>query len=114
MKRPTSETRSLRRYPTGSGLIRHQFPGVQLLDVLRQHQHRQTGDLLADVDGGSQPLIGEAGRQPDVDHRDVRPVRGRLPGLDQQPAGRLRNAREMSPFAGRDPTSVDLQFGHEV
>src|ERR1700761_507285 len=56
--------------------VGQQFPGVQLLDVLGQHQDRQAGDLAPGGQRGPQALVGEGGREPDVHHRHVR----RLPG----------------------------------
>jgi hypothetical protein len=51
-----------------------QLDGVALLDVLREHQHGQSRDLLAGTDRGSQAFVGERRRHADVDDREVRPV----------------------------------------
>ena len=52
-------------------------------------------------------------RESDVDAgRIADPKRGRQ--FLAHYVERQCNARELSPFAGRDPTGVDLQSGHEV
>ena len=48
-----------------------QLAGVELLDVLRQHQHREPGPLRAHGDRGAQPLVGERRRHPYVEDRAV-------------------------------------------
>ena len=51
-----------------------QFDGVGILDVLRQHQYRQTRDLLPGCEGGAQALVAEVRRQAYVEDGDVRAV----------------------------------------
>ena len=72
-----------------AGPVGEQVPGVEPLHVLRQHQHRQAGHGAAGRDGGAEALVGEGGRQPDVEHRHVRPGRDEplgQPGLPAAPA----------------------------
>jgi hypothetical protein len=54
--------------------VGQQLARVQRLDVLGEHQDRHARHLGAGRDRRLQTLIGEGGRQPHVDHRDVRPV----------------------------------------
>ena len=51
--------------------VGQQFPGVQLLDVLGQHEDRQAGQLGPGLERRPQPLVGERRRQPDVHHGHV-------------------------------------------
>ena len=64
----------LEQVADAAGAVREQLAGVQLLDVLGQHQDGQAGDLAAGVERGAQALVGERRRQPDVDHGDVGPL----------------------------------------
>src|SRR6516225_3475381 len=57
--------------PDGASAVGQQLTGVELLDVLGQHQDRQAGHLVARPQRGAQPLVGERRRQPDVHHRHV-------------------------------------------
>jgi hypothetical protein len=59
-----------------AGAAGQQLPGVQLLDVLGQHEYRQARHLAACRQGGAQSLVGEGRRQPDVHDRYVRLVGG--------------------------------------
>lgn len=54
--------------------VRQQLTGVELFHVLREHEHREPRDPAARLDGGAQAFVGEGGREPYVDERDVRPV----------------------------------------
>src|ERR1700754_1701564 len=49
----------LEQVADAAGLVCEQLAGVQLLDVLRQHEDREPGHLLACGGGGDQPLVGE-------------------------------------------------------
>ena len=44
-----------------------QLAGVELLDVLREHQHREARPARAHRDRGAQPLVGERRRHPHVE-----------------------------------------------
>ena len=48
-----------------------QLAGVELLDVLRQHQDREARPHPARLDRRPQPLVGEGRRHPDVDDGDL-------------------------------------------
>ncbi len=56
------------------GLVGEELAGVKLLDVLREHEDRQARDLAARLDRRLEALVGEGGRQPHIDDRDVRPL----------------------------------------
>jgi hypothetical protein len=43
----------LQQVPDATGAIGKQFAGVELLDVLRQDEHRQPGHLRTSLDGGA-------------------------------------------------------------
>jgi hypothetical protein len=62
----------LQQVADGAGLVGQQLAGVQLLDVLGQHEHRQAGHLAAGLQRGAQPVVGVRGRQPDVHDAHVR------------------------------------------
>ena len=47
---------------------------VRVLDVLRDDEDRSLGCSAAQLESGAQALVAEAGRQADVDDRDVRPL----------------------------------------
>ena len=52
--------------------------GHEALDeVLGEHEHADLGLLAPDLDRRPQPVVGEVRRHPDVDDRDVGPVRRR-------------------------------------
>jgi hypothetical protein len=53
------------------GAVGQQLPGVQLLDVLGQHEHGQARDLAAGRQGRLQPLVGVGHWKPYVDHGHV-------------------------------------------
>ena len=68
-------------------LAGQQVAGVALLDVLGEDQHRRAGHALARLDRRAHALVGEAGREPDVDEREVGLVLDdrldeRRPGVD--------------------------------
>lgn len=48
--------------------------------MLGEDQHRQSGPVAAGLQRALQALVGESGRQPHVDHGDVRPQFGQGPG----------------------------------
>jgi hypothetical protein len=54
---------------------RKQFGRVDLLDVLREHQHGQAGLHPARLDRRAEALVGEGRRKAYVDHRDIDLVR---------------------------------------
>jgi hypothetical protein len=56
--------------------IGEQLAGVQLLDVLGEHEHRQPGDLAPRLQWRPQALVGEGWRQPDIHGGHVGPLRG--------------------------------------
>ncbi len=53
-----------------------QFAGVQLLDVLGEHEHRQAGHLTPGGQRGPDAFVGERGRQPAVHDGHVRGLCG--------------------------------------
>src|SRR5215469_218380 len=66
----------LEQVSDAAGAVGQQLAGVQLLDILGQHEHRQAGHRAACREGGPQALVGEGRRQPHVDDRDVGPLSG--------------------------------------
>jgi hypothetical protein len=53
-----------------------QLGRVSLLDVLRQHEHREPGMPGTQLDRGAQAVVGVGGRHPHVDDGQVGIVRG--------------------------------------
>ncbi|KUL22830.1 hypothetical protein [Actinoplanes awajinensis] len=64
----------LEQIPDRAGAVGEQLTGVQLLDVLRQHQFRQMGRAASGGERGPPYLVGDGRRQPDIDDRDVGPI----------------------------------------
>ena len=51
--------------------VGEQLGRVRMLDVLREHEHREAGPPAARLDRGAKALVPERRRQTDVDDRDV-------------------------------------------
>ena len=76
-----------------------QLAGVELLDVLRQHQHREAGPAHAHGDRGAQPLVGERRRHPHVEDGAVQVRVGQRARRARRRCRPTRRRRSRSPRA---------------
>ena len=65
----------LEQVADAAAAVGQQLLGVGLLDILRDHEHRRSRNLPPDLERGAQALVAVAGRQADVDDREVGPQR---------------------------------------
>src|SRR5215208_3358683 len=73
-----SPTRSLSRYPTPAARLADEVERVACLEELGQHEDADVGQLLADLLGRPDPVVGRVGRHLDVRHHQIGLVRPRL------------------------------------
>ena len=71
MKRVDVGDAVLEQVADARGVVGEQLARVGLLDVLREHEHADPGQLGADLLGGAQALVGVGRRHAHVDDRDV-------------------------------------------
>ena len=107
----------LEQVADAAAAVGEQLPGVELLDVLGEHQHRQAGHLAPGLERRLQALVGERRRQPHVDHRDVgavgRAARRAAPGRCRPPR-RPRSRAPRAAGSGRPSGGRGLRRGQRA
>ena len=90
--------------------VGEQLRRVGVLDVLREHQHREPGTASPRLDRRAQALVPERGWEPHVDDGDVRPLDDARAADPSRPRRRRRPsspppraAARGLPAGGRDP-----------